>query len=375
MSSPRRLALTAVLAALPLAGCLSTESYETSDSAKAALRPPVEAGAACNPTGSQYAWAVTVFPPLGSAPFVFLGERDARFARRHLVAPVLPEAATDWLFDGGADFAHVEILDEHDLETLESTAPGEAPSVEWSQLGPPLPSCVVSFSDAFVIATDWEQPVCGARADELLQQVALQVRAAYEGLSDDEQGALCRSVPTNSGWDINDLAFAEHTLATEVQRAPEGTCGVWAAAGTVTVGGNCYFAGEVNYFLYGLISRLCWDTGDGIWLARELIRGWRTSVDFCEGGLDPLRCRAPASPDDAERHERDVAGREAWFDVGWQATSDWTAAAPPERYADFTPCSAQLSGEVSWDLGGPSRDERLGDGHWITGSFESPVEP
>ncbi len=68
-----------------------------------------------------------------------------------------------------------------------------------------------------------------------------------------------------SGWDIQQFAPGSQTPSTN-------TCPSKNCKGTVTVGGKCYNASEVNYWLYGKLTNKC---GQFNWDALGSIYGWK----------------------------------------------------------------------------------------------------
>ena len=106
----------------------------------------------------------------------------------------------------------------------------------------------------FTDLSTFREGQCGRDITDSLRQMRINV----ENLLSDpkEKCAICSrifkrfSFDSFSNWDIDALA-----LAGKPGRSDFGATG--DCAGTVTVNGHCYWAAEVNYFLYGLLAGIC----------------------------------------------------------------------------------------------------------------------
>ena len=68
------------------------------------------------------------------------------------------------------------------------------------------------------------------------------------------------------GWDIDNFSFVEEDEEKLRDLSAVG-CATGPCRDKVTVAGTCQFAGEVNYFLWGRMNRLC---NDLVATAREI---------------------------------------------------------------------------------------------------------
>jgi len=103
------------------------------------------------------------------------------------------------------------------------------------------------------------RPKCGKEIGHYLDALTHMLPRHFAQLCDVERRRrICASLTTAQGWDITQLAMAGLERGFDAF-APEPTVfgGSGPCAGTVTVHGKCYYAAEVNYFLYGLIMHLC----------------------------------------------------------------------------------------------------------------------
>jgi len=130
---------------------------------------------------------------------------------------------------------------------------------------------------------------CLARLYARIEQLFALSEAAGDGVSKHSCETLDNPV---LGWDTTELAFPHGAFS-------DGSCGTCPK--TVTVNGKCYKSEEVNYYLWGLGNRLCFDAGYGdgerhslAWTLRK-VTFYRT-VRYGGEGLD---------------------GRIAWTSLGW----------------------------------------------------------
>jgi hypothetical protein len=126
---------------------------------------------------------------------------------------------------------------------------------------------------------------CGTAVDSQLQAVFTDMArffderaAARDPAQRKEVTDICDALLTGNGWDIFDLAFAEERIESPL-RDEENHCGTQGVCkGSLTVANRCFFAGAVNYSLYGAAMRHC----------SVILRGWgmapattKTFGDLC----------------------------------------------------------------------------------------------
>lgn len=143
--------------------------------------------------------------------------------------------------------------------------------------------------------------ICGCRCGDDIRNMLDAVGAAMVAQwnaspNRQEQASACGRRIGLSNWEMRPL------FGSEVRRFGDG-----AERGTVTVDGQCYFAGEVNYFMWGVSEALCESIGHG------------TNEDFW---VDLQRNLANATSFNwRERARRESAGRKAWTRAGKSAVS------------------------------------------------------
>jgi len=167
---------------------------------------------------------------------------------------------------------------------------------------------------------------CGADVTAQLDDLAVAVLSAYQTANADLQAGVCNSLDTVTGWDIIDF-YHPRMQDTGMQ----GSCGADGTYcdGTVTAGGNCYAAEEVNYFLYGLAVQVC---GKETGWAEGKILAWR---GLNGGGAE---------------------GRIAWFRAGHDAAANgsWSAPTPalsPDGVTIVAACPEEHADMILWKLG------------------------
>jgi hypothetical protein len=205
---------------------------------------------------------------------------------------------------------------------------------------------------------------CGADVTEQLFVLVDQLKASFAALSSDDRKSLCWSFYTDthasmsSSWDIMAFYRAECRGSTQ-----EGACGADACIGSVTVHNGCYFAGHVNYVLWGAGMSLC---------NAEMPADPRFGRAGADAAIVAYRCA---------RHEcQGIDGRLNWTEIGWllAATGQlWVPYGDPIFGGETDApsgglCSAALSegDELAWIFG---PDPTLVGGGF--GGYESYVEP
>ncbi|MCC6751448.1 MAG: hypothetical protein IT371_27600 [Deltaproteobacteria bacterium] len=177
---------------------------------------------------------------------------------------------------------------------------------------------------------------CGGQADNALAVLGAAVSAEYAKLDATKQAELCQGINDAAGWDVQQWAFAESGMATQVA-SNEGMCGEvgTASQGTLTVGGTCHFAGEVNYFLWGYVNALC---GNWLWTTKAGVSAWIRVKNQFNNGTDARYLNE--------------SGRTNWTEVGWKAAKgrNWSVPAGSAGFA-YPPCNTSITGSLTWVLG------------------------
>lgn len=143
---------------------------------------------------------------------------------------------------------------------------------------------------------------CGGDATDRLAETLMDLRDQFKSKTAEEQAKVCDIGVANpahaisDSWDIENLAFAECRESTEV-----ATCGQDACAGSVSVDGGCYFAGAVNYLLWGAGYRLC----------SEYVDSGRYTLDGSKRLMVAYR--------KAVWGGKGIADRTSWIEAGWNA--------------------------------------------------------
>lgn len=100
--------------------------------------------------------------------------------------------------------------------------------------------------------------VCGPDITSELEATLDRVRRAFAGWSGPRRYAACLGIVTvpsaASAWDIEELGPSGRESFVKKYQPDCGTCGL-----SVQAGGDCHYAGSVNYVIYGLMMRLCHD--------------------------------------------------------------------------------------------------------------------
>jgi len=124
-----------------------------------------------------------------------------------------------------------------------------------------------------------------------------------------------------------------------------GNCGKGECAGTVTVNRKCYWAAEVNFFLFGAVRRACadyigaphpegFDEHPYLEGSRAATYAWRSGMYFWRFATDAF----------VEERRRDygvgASGRVAWVNAGWynDFTRATTASTQSSRLSKCKPC-------------------------------------
>ena len=139
---------------------------------------------------------------------------------------------------------------------------------------------------------------CGTEIGPHLLRLEATLKQKLSTYGEDRLLRLCYDMVSISGWEINELYNAGKGGNYNVFKLPyPTTCGMHKCEGTVTVFGNCYWAADVNYFLWGYIRSRCaqvhWKRGHYLKWARftsftfNVIRAYRVFIGWWAvgGGL------------------------------------------------------------------------------------------
>jgi RHS repeat-associated protein len=244
-----------------------------------------------------------------------------------------------------------------------------------------------------------EEDCCGLDVTVQLPRLLHAARAAFYSLSGKDKVRTCVSMESESGWDIWEFYRAGGGgLSTDRRRDPdefvldeyvnvfqEGPCGSGDCQGSVTFIGECYWAAEANYLLWGFARRMCRDfyrdvgakikiggmydalhyydvngqyggptitlanTLELVWLYRKLKYGHRDITD------PSPRYRSSGSG---------IPGRLSWTEAGWHREVSYAVSA--NISARCSPCKTQYRGVLRGYFG------RDNDGKPIC-EFEAPA--
>ncbi len=189
-----------------------------------------------------------------------------------------------------------------------------------------------------------EDCVCGVDVSEKLGALKEEVVLYFNNLTLEEKTKLCPSMQTATGWDIRSMFKTEGISNFEAEECGNRNT---LCSSTVTVNGKCYFAGEVNYFLYGLGSHLCFNALPGnvskmrfskmamvssIYIWRKM----QTEYGYANGAEE----------------------RVAWAEVGWDSLdfprkNEFSTTLKDYSFAvkGFDVCPLGYNGDLEWHLG------------------------
>lgn len=116
--------------------------------------------------------------------------------------------------------------------------------------------------DAMPPAGSWGY--CGTDVTSLLDSSLQKLQEKWHNLHVDDKIAVCSSMASAGGWDINEFFLAgwgnrNEKGAKYTNFFASGNWGQGQCAGTVTYHGQCYWAAELNYILWGSSRRMCDD--------------------------------------------------------------------------------------------------------------------
>lgn len=217
------------------------------------------------------------------------------------------------------------------------------------------------------------------------------VPSKMQGLPPQRLRKICSDLHTSDGWDVMEFAMAGGKGQVNVFQDKEAGCGTVdetlfsnpdankdLCGGTVTVCGKCVWSAEINYYLYGLASRTCyellpWYQGTSYSLASSL--AWVVAYRQYYGIFDLRYAEFLPSPPEMAGDEqvpgypfilpygRDIGpgvfGRRHWTILGWELRSPCALTRSTKR---CTPCSAVFEGSLSIKVGNPA----TGDGYRLS---------
>jgi hypothetical protein len=185
--------------------------------------------------------------------------------------------------------------------------------------------------------------VCGPDVTKQVKDAVHKTQKEFKSWTTSDKDDACRSLTSLStgevAWDITDLHANGWILNYRPKCATEGAhpgCG-----STIQVGSDCYYAGAVNYVIFGVMCRLCYDfrnaedeaiyeslppiaMGDGV--------PPNTAWPYSQGAMQVLisghKLIHPGSTDNEPV--------KAWAKAGWNGWPD-SGAAPPGDYNHCKP--------------------------------------
>jgi hypothetical protein len=194
------------------------------------------------------------------------------------------------------------------------------------------------------------KPKCGREIGHYLDGLTALLPKHFAKLSNAKRKKICGSLNSGKGWDIQELSLAGMAPGgVDVFGGEKGLC-----AGTVTVHGKCYWAAEVNYFLFGMISRLCHEDAKvmpGHYILANTKAEGKACLTFYRNWqyfgryLEFLPSRTPpprrfAGPG--------VWNRFAWMDAGWDGRADSVTSGIVRR---CDPCNVPFTGFLTVQIG------------------------
>jgi RHS repeat-associated protein len=101
---------------------------------------------------------------------------------------------------------------------------------------------------------------CGVEIGDTLHNVVRGIRAAFGQATPSDKARACHEmIGLGDAWDISHLSYPDSPSQFESARCR----GEFYCRDTVQVFGKCHFRQHVNYVLWGLANRLCFDAGFG----------------------------------------------------------------------------------------------------------------
>ncbi len=194
------------------------------------------------------------------------------------------------------------------------------------------------------------QCTCGMVFDDQIEAWARRIVLIFSGWGRGEGGTFfhqndfCKNLLSDTYGDIVQFVGAENTNATTTDPS---TCGNNLCTGTITIKGQCHFAGEVNYIQFGLANHLChnflskpppagkvfYNQNDFNYYGAKDDEIKKTAVNLmiltkhskktCAGLVAGYRLFGNGKPN-AEINSlyTNIIGREKWFYAGWDLIDD-----------------------------------------------------
>jgi len=105
-----------------------------------------------------------------------------------------------------------------------------------------------------------EPGCCGLEVGPHLRIGLRKLQRAFNALSLSNQRAVCRSMVHGAGWDITQffMAGGANSRNSPPKSDFDGNgCGGGKCAGSISIGGNCFWAAEANFLLWGFARNMC----------------------------------------------------------------------------------------------------------------------
>ena len=125
--------------------------------------------------------------------------------------------------------------------------------------------------------------------------------------------------------------------------------GTGSCIGTVTVNGHCYWASEVNYFLYGLVAGICNSENEIPYISYEskFLTGAYRGLVY---GVAHRRWLSLEFTPQNRSYGSGIAGRLDWIQLGLTINSKLPEQ-PPEYIQGCTPCKEKDTTNLQARLG------------------------
>ena len=190
---------------------------------------------------------------------------------------------------------------------------------------------------------------CGVDITQQLEQVEQRVIDALNNVLQNDPSKFTDICSNMAG--VRDITWDMSHLSGAGMGGTSFALGTWGSEhpclGTVTVNNYCYYAAEVNYYLLGIVRRICAEHCNG-W--RSFRQGWDIIRILGHRLLEyPERLWEDADDDPPRRRPGlGTDGRITWTMVGWDGSF---TNAPLASTNDCLPCPHAYNGELRFHFG------------------------
>jgi RHS repeat-associated protein len=226
-------------------------------------------------------------------------------------------------------------------------------------------------------------PRCGKEVGDYLDTAFFELRNRFNALPDAQKLKVCKTMVGYRKWDIYEFYQLGGGSGDEARADIAGefrtdTCGRGHCDGTITVHGECHWANEVNYFLWGRARYLCKSFYDRVRIQRfraanEIESAWyvmlqvgnervsvpeitlENTIEIAENYRNTRYIlRRIGLDEDNPRYRRPGAGagakeRVLWARVGW--SGNYAEASSIKIDNTCQPCKVPYTGSLRFYLG------------------------